>query len=93
MSLWGKLLDLLFPPRCAFCGALLDGEDGVCPACEAALRGLEGPGLRALDFGPCAAAFYYEGMVRPEVPGPAAERGGVCPVYGPGGGGAAGRGL
>ena len=69
MSLWGKLLDLLFPPRCAFCGALLDGEDGVCPACEAALRGLEGPGLRALDFGPCAAAFYYEGMVRQGIHG------------------------
>ena len=69
MSLWSKFLDLLFPPRCAFCGALLDGENGVCPACEAALRGLEGPGLRALDFGPCAAAFYYEGMVRQGVHG------------------------
>ena len=69
MSLWGKLLDLLFPPRCAFCGALLDGEDGVCPACEAALRGLEGPGLCALDFGPCAAAFRYEGVVRQGVHG------------------------
>ena len=31
MSLWSKFLDLLFPPRCAFCGGLLDGEaDGVC---------------------------------------------------------------
>ena len=27
------LLDLLFPPRCAFCGALTD-RPGVCPDCQ-----------------------------------------------------------
>ena len=26
------ILDLLFPPRCAFCGRLLD-ENGKCPDC------------------------------------------------------------
>ena len=70
MSLWSTFLDLLFPPRCAFCGALLDGEaGGVCAACEKALQNLEGPGLRALDFGQCAAAFLYEGVVRDGVHG------------------------
>ena len=71
MSLWSKFLDLLFPPRCAFCGGLLDGEaGGVCAGCEKALPYVEeGQSLRALDFGPCAAAFYYEGMVRQGVHG------------------------
>ena len=71
MSLWEKFLDLLFPPRCAFCGGLLDGEqDGVCAACGAALPYLEeGLVLRALDFGPCAAVFRYEGAVRQGVHG------------------------
>ena len=32
------LLDLLFPPKCAFCGALMEHSGtGVCPRCEAAL--------------------------------------------------------
>ena len=71
MSLWSKFLDLLFPPRCAFCGGLLDGEaGGVCAGCEKALPYVEeGQSLRALDFGPCAAAFYYEGMVRQGIHG------------------------
>ena len=71
MSLWSAFLDLLFPPRCAFCGALLDGEKGgVCAACEAALPWAEeGLACRALDFGPCAVAFCYEDMVRAGVHG------------------------
>ena len=71
MSLWSKFLDLLFPPRCAFCGALLDGEKGgVCAACEAALPWAEeGLACRALDFGQCAVAFCYEDMVRAGVHG------------------------
>lgn len=59
------LLDLLFPPKCPFCGKVLD-RPGVCPACEAALpwtddaEGLrEGPGgLR------CAAPLWYEDLAR-----------------------------
>ena len=38
------LLDLLFPPRCAFCGRLVE-EGDVCAACAEAL------GVRALKFG------------------------------------------
>ncbi len=71
MSLWEKLLNLLFPPKCAFCGALLqDGEKGVCAACEKALPYVEeGQILRALSFGPCAVTFYYEDMVRQGIHG------------------------
>ena len=31
----GVLLDLLFPPKCVFCGKVLDsGEDGLCARCQ-----------------------------------------------------------
>ena len=46
------LLDLLFPPRCAFCGALMDRPgEGVCPDCVLPLvppeKVLRGSGGRA----------------------------------------------
>ena len=71
MSLWGKFLDLLFPPKCAFCAALLqDGERDVCAACESALPYVEeGLVLRAYPFGSCAVTFYYEGAVRQGIHG------------------------
>ncbi len=65
MKLLERVLDLLFPQKCPFCGKVLD-RLGICPACETALpwtaetEGLrEGPGgLR------CAAPLWYEGPVR-----------------------------
>lgn len=59
------LLDLLFPPRCAFCGALMDRTgDGVCETCKTSLpfRPDDAVMIRAGDF-PCAVAFYYESPV------------------------------
>ena len=65
MKLTEAFLDLLFPPKCPFCGKLLDAP-GVCPACrdslpwtaeEDALWDLPG-GVR------CAAPLWYEGPVR-----------------------------
>ncbi|MBQ3277206.1 MAG: ComF family protein [Oscillospiraceae bacterium] len=65
MGLGKALLDFFFPPKCAFCGALLqEGEDGICAACR---RDLPKAGEEKLkfDFIPFAAApFYYEGPVR-----------------------------
>lgn len=60
------LLDLLFPPRCAFCGALMERSDaGVCPDCrlpfipsEEVLRPVGERGY------PCAVALYYDGVVK-----------------------------
>ena len=60
------LLDLLFPPRCAFCGRL-EEEGDVCAACAEALPFREGAAsVQVIGEGryPCALAFYYEGPVR-----------------------------
>lgn len=43
MKLWDKLLDLVYPPKCPFCGRLLErGEDGMCTCCQPALPWTEG---------------------------------------------------
>lgn len=65
MNLWEQLLNLLFPPKCPFCGRILD-TPGVCDACCKKLPWTgetetvrEGPdGLR------CAAPLWYEDKVR-----------------------------
>lgn len=59
------LLNLLFPPKCPFCGRVLD-RPGVCRACEAALPWLEeADALWTLPDGSrCAAPLRYEGLVR-----------------------------
>lgn len=57
------VLDLLFPPRCAFCGKLLEKGD-VCGECETALPFREEENvLTAIGEGryPCAVALYYGG--------------------------------
>lgn len=57
-------LDLLFPPRCAFCGALLEASGDICPACEKALPFRPADkALRQIGAGryPCAVALYYDG--------------------------------
>ena len=61
----GRLLDLLFPPKCAFCGRILSPEeDGVCTRCMETLP-WNGMPLRKLDFVTGAAApLFYEGQVR-----------------------------
>lgn len=41
-----RLLALLYPPKCIFCGALLEAEEGVCSRC--------GPKLPVTDDGSCA---------------------------------------
>lgn len=62
-SLGTAALDLLFPPRCPFCGRL---SGGVCPACTEALPWTgEADGLRKI--GPsllCAAPLRYDGLAR-----------------------------
>lgn len=59
------ILDLLFPPKCAFCGKLMDhAGEGVCSSCAEHLpwRG-EGASLQRLNGLDCAVAFYYQDMV------------------------------
>ena len=62
MRPWDRVLDLLFPPRCPFCGQVLDSP-GACGRCEARLPWTEE--VRQLPDGlRCTAPLRYEGAVR-----------------------------
>ena len=68
MKLLTQFLDLLFPPRCAFCGSILRAEDScVCVSCCSSLPFSGKNSKSADDFGRfdlCVSPFYYEGSVR-----------------------------
>ena len=65
MNLLDHILDLLFPPKCPFCGRVLD-RPGICPTCEKTLPWTDGAG--GLREGPGglrgAAPLWYEDLVR-----------------------------
>lgn len=71
-SLWGGLLDVLFPPKCALCGALLDRELDLCGICRKTTE--EFPELapnihpdqksRLQFLDSFTAVWYYKGKVR-----------------------------
>ena len=65
MTLLSSLLDLLFPPKCPFCGRVLD-TSGICDACRRELPWTEGDeALRRLSGGlRCAAPLRYEGLAK-----------------------------
>lgn len=65
MKLLEAFLDLLFPPKCPFCGRVLE-KPGICPTCEKNLPWIEGrEGLREGAGGlRCAGAVWYEGLAR-----------------------------
>lgn len=58
------ILNLVFPPKCPFCGKVLDAV-GVCPPCEKALPWIpeEQAALSEGDL-TCAAPLWYEENVR-----------------------------
>ena len=61
------LLDLLFPPRCAFCRALLRrGESDLCQRCQRELPWISGPAAEQKPefVSLCASPLWYEGAVR-----------------------------
>ena len=64
-KLTDSLLNLLFPPKCPFCGKVIE-EPGVCGGCAARLPWLgDADGLRTFPGGlVCAGVFRYEGAVR-----------------------------
>lgn len=65
MKLLESVLDLLFPPKCPFCGKILD-HPGICPVCKSTLPWiLEGETLWELPSGVrCAAPLWYEDLAR-----------------------------
>lgn len=57
------LLDLFFPPRCAFCGSLLEASGNLCEECKNTLPFREEEASTRLigkNHCLCAVAFYYE---------------------------------
>ena len=67
MKLIGRCLDLLYPPRCVFCDALLEkGEQYFCRSCGEQVPMAEGAHLcrTGTYFDRCVAPLYYKDMVR-----------------------------
>lgn len=65
-----RILDLIFPRKCVFCGRILDcGEKFVCKRCDEELPFTEGvQSVRQGEFFDfCVAPFYYRGRVRESV--------------------------
>ena len=60
-----EILDILYPPRCAFCGQLMERTgSGVCADCEKSLPYAgEDSVLRTAEGYLGVRAFYYEAMV------------------------------
>ena len=67
MKLLNALLDLLYPPRCAFCHRLMDRTgDGVCAQClqKLPLTGPVGCAQKLTHIERCVSPLYYERTVR-----------------------------
>ena len=66
MGIFSEILDLLYPPRCAFCRRILKtGESGMCKKCEAKISRTRGGGSQGGDFFSCCVSpLYYENEVR-----------------------------
>ncbi len=65
-----NVIDLLFPPRCVFCGRFLKkGETEICKNCAKDLPFTEGAETftRGEFFGVCAAPLYYRDNVRKSI--------------------------
>ena len=65
------ILDLLFPPKCPFCGRLLDKGEPLCPACQRELPWLTGAAgeTRVELTGGCVSPLRYQGAAREGIRG------------------------
>lgn len=66
MKIADTILDLLFPPRCAFCHRLTEGGERVCDDCKKTIsytdKSSEKQALKNISC--CVSPLYYEGSVR-----------------------------
>ena len=68
MSFISSLLDLLFPPKCVFCGKVIGAGNGWCARCDEELPYTKDGGRSGgeyYDF--CISPLYYEGLVRKSI--------------------------
>lgn len=66
MKVISFLLDLLYPPRCAFCHDFLEtSREGICAHCRTGLPFAQNGGRQHFPFIPaCVSPLNYEGNVR-----------------------------
>ena len=68
MNPFHALLDLLYPPRCPFCGRVLErGEDRMCAVCLRELPWTDGPGRTVEGCEACLSPLHYRDRVRSAV--------------------------
>jgi ComF family protein len=70
MGIFADILDLLFPPKCIFCGRLLlKGTECLCEKCVAGLPFTKGAQVSQKGdfFDECVSPFLYEGDVRKSI--------------------------
>ncbi len=64
MRLLDWLLDLIYPPKCVFCGRLLhSGETDLCGKCRHSLPTFDGSVKRGKFYRQCWPVYTYEGAV------------------------------
>lgn len=69
-KIWNGILDLLFPPRCVFCGAILRaGESGICDECQTKLPWIVGQAAeQKFEFvSLCVSPLWYQDDVRESI--------------------------
>ena len=68
MGFFSSFLDLLFPPKCVFCGEILDRESTWCAKCTETLPYTADGGRQTGDsYDFCVSPLYYSGVVRKSI--------------------------
>ena len=69
LGFFSSMLDLLFPPKCVFCGRILhDSNDYWCDKCVESLPfTLNGGKQNGISYDYCVSPLYYKGVVRKSI--------------------------
>lgn len=64
MKVLNWLLDIIYPPKCVFCGAILKADESdLCRKCRFSLPEAEEPFKRGEFYTQCWSVYYYEETV------------------------------